>query len=361
MSAELPYARPEPSPTEITVGAPVRGRLAREAAHLVHYARAHGMQVIPAHAPMLRIDDGSPYPLYWTTEPSGYAIARVWVLSISQEEAQGDVYARMAVALPDTLTRTVHPTLVTGTDPTSWVFVEDLGAKTSAPTQLFAGFQRTAGGAAVTVEGIACWELPRAILALDSTDDGIDVETCQAGQPIYDAANRSLGEVARGVASTWPRRSLVQWSGAPLEVDSGDWVDLFALPIPCIPHKTLRADSHLECVWRVLFSTDTGTSGEVRVTTGIDATTDTLALGDGSLGWTESGAIEIRCEDLSDAAGKPGGAWETVQFAVRRTGGSGSIYVVAVSLWEPDLEARYLLLEDGGYVLLEDDGRIELE
>lgn len=364
MSAELPLARPEPAMTEVVVGAPVRGRLGRELAHMLHWCRGHGMNVIPLHRPGIQVA-GSAQTLRYRVEPQGHAISRLWVIYASQPEAftGGTTPCTLSVTLPNGTAYTIAPDVVIGLGGLEPRFLlrEDLTAKSDAEQELAITFTRTAGTATATILAVGCWELPRTQLTLDSYDRGVDIETCQAGQPLYDSINASLGALAEHWPRTWPRRSLVQWSGPWLEVNSGSYVDLLELAEPVFPHKALRDDTTLSCKWTVYYKTDAGTAGDIRITTGIDGNTDTITLAEETSGaWATASTINIRCDDPTTADGTPG-AWETVQWAVRRTSGAGVIYVSARALWEPVTVSSYLMTEDGFYLLQEDGSRIVLE
>lgn len=369
MSAELPLARPEPAIGEVVVGAPVRGRLARELAHLVNWTRGHGQQLIPAHSPRLIVQNGTPQTLRYRVEPAGMAIARVWAFALSQPEAfsGGTTPCRLQITTPDGTNHDAHPVTSIGGSGgdvgAEMIVIEDLSAKSDLLQTLEVAIEIKAGTASATIESVACWELPRAILTLDTWDRGVDLETCRAGQPIYDGEGYSLGAISRGLYYTQPRRHLIEWSGPWCEIASGSWVDLTELVEPCIPRKILRADTTTRCRWTVYYKTDSGTAGEVRVTSGIDATVETATLADtsGSGTMLAEQTIDLRCEDPTTVDGLPGGAWETVQFAVRRTSGAGTIYVAARYVWEPDDVPGFLLAEDGSYLLLEDGSRIVLE
>lgn len=353
--------------SEIRVGAPVRGRLARELAHLLHWCRGHGMQIIPAHSPRAQVVSGSPVTLRYRVEPQGHAITRIWSVVISQPEpfSGGTTPVRVQITTPDAATWVNHPgTVWSGDTRQGLVIREDLDPKSQAEQTLTLAVEVKAGTATATIESVGCWELPRAVLTQDgSYDRGVDIETCQAGQPIYDGDASSLGAITTHLRYTWPRRSLIQWAGASIDVDSASWTDLTWAAEPCLPHRALRADTHLTCSWTVWYSTESGTAGEVRVTSGIDATEATATLADtaGVMTLLATQTISLRCEDPNAIDGLPAGGWETVQFAVRRTSGSGVISIASRCVWEPVTVESFLLAEDGSYLLLEDGSRIVLE
>lgn len=370
MAADVPYKRPEPSEAQVVVSGPGRGRLARELAQLAHYCRSHGMQLIPEFYPGLVLDSGTAKYTFHRTEPQGLAVTRLWVFLVSMEEpGPSATPADVTVTLPTGTTADLTPTLLSGVNIGGHVNIvrEDLTAplKSTSQVDLTVTYQRTSGTADVTIESVACFEMPRGVLSLDATDEGIDLETCRPGQPVYDDDHQSLGAVAEVLANTWPRRTLWEQSFPELEVDSGSWTDLFELAVPVIPHKRGRTSTDLPCKWDVrVRAADGTTAGEVRITTTRQALTDTLTLSTGSTSaaWLGPGDITIDCEDVDTIDGLQGSSnWEKVQIAVRRTAGSGVIYVSAVAVWEPDDTEAYLLLEDGAFVLLEDGSYIGLE
>lgn len=349
--------------TEVVVGAPVRGRLGRELAHMLHWCRGHGMNVIPMHRPGIQVA-GTAVTLRYRMEPQGHALSRMWLVWLSQPEAftGGTTPCTLTLTLPTTTAYTISPDVNIGTaDAAPILFREDLAAKSDDEQELAITLERTAGTATATVLAVGCWELPRTQLTLDSYDRGVDIETCQAGQPLYDSINQSIGALAEHWPRTWPRRSLVQWSGPWLEVNSGSFVDLLTLAEPVFAHKAGRNDQDLVCKWAVYYKTDASTAGEIRVTTGIDGNTDTVSLAEETSGaWSTTSTITIRSDDPTTADGT-GGTMETVQWAVRRTSGAGKMYVSARCLWEPVTVTSYLMTEVGEYLLQEDGSRIVLE
>lgn len=354
MAANVQYKRPEPYESQVVVSAPGRGRLARELGALANYVRGKGMQVVPAHRPGIYLSSTTPVSAYFRTEPSGFAIARLWVVVAHQEEITGGIVgAELQLTFPNATTAIFAPDVLTGLATLApRFFIEELSAKSYAQEDFAIEFQRKSGTSAVTIESLACFEMPRAVLALDSVDEGVDLETVRSGQAIYDGANESLGAVAESLSNSWARRTLFAQSFPELEVDSGSWTDLFTLAPTVVPHKTGRADTELVCRWDVrVRAGDGSTGGEVRITSGVDGNTDTLTLAVGATSdaWLGPGSITLRCEDVDTIDGLPGSStWETVQVAVRRTAGTAPIYVTATAVWEPrELPLRIRITRSG--------------
>ena len=369
MSSAVPYKRTEPTLADVIVGAPTRAKTWREAVQLYHWLRAHGMQIIPASYPGLYLSDGTPASLYYRFQPSGVAIARMWSIVLHQDQPGGGTApSRVEVTFPNSDTAVYYPTVFVGrTRAPARLYVEDLtlADKSTEIDSLELAFERKSGGTNVTVESVSCVEVPRAIINETPTDLGVELESIRPGQAIYDIDYRSLGGLTAHAIQTWPRRSLLQQSFPELEVDSASFQGLFQLPHPVLPHKELRADTTYTAKWNVRVRTaDGSTGGEVRITSGRNANTDTLTIptGQTTAAWLTDGDIELDCEDPSAVDGLPGSSdFETVEFAVRRTAGSGVIYVSAVAVWEPDATEGFHLMEDGNYMLQEDGSRMKLE
>ena len=106
MAAVVPIKRTEPLAADIVIGAPVRAQTWRELGMLLHWLRGHGTQIIPAHAPQMVLVAGA-QTLHYRVKPQGLAIARVWVISLRQENVAPR--AQCTITLPGGSVLTVHP------------------------------------------------------------------------------------------------------------------------------------------------------------------------------------------------------------------------------------------------------------
>jgi len=338
MAATVPWKRTNPRYQDIQVGAPVRARTWRELALLYHWLRGHGHHVIPAHCPAVELSSGGSETFRYNIVPSGRSIHRVWGFVLRQEiPANPPTAATCTITLPDSSVVTLHPTTADGlTGISRRLFVEALASKSSTPGEIALTVAHTAGTAKVWVESICCFELPRAVLELDATDLGVDLETLRPGQPIVDDSYESAAEVAHSLASTKPLRNLVQLWFPKLVFNSGSWTDAFPIPVPALPRKGQRSDTTKSCKWDVYARvTDGSTAGDVRITTGRSANTDTLTVSSTSWSWLGTSDIELDCEVMTASDGLPGSsARETVQLAVQRTSGTGDIEVQGLRVAE---------------------------
>lgn len=337
MSASVPWKRTSPRYEEILVGAPIRGRLWRELALLLHWSRAHGMHVVPAHSPGIEVTSGGSETLRYRVHPQGLAIARIWSVVLRAEDPGAGTYGRATISYPSGSSEVRSPLLETGLAlfGTESVYVETLSAKSAALTSIELNIQHTGGSGSFWIESVSCVELPRAVLEADATDLGVDLESLFPTRPIYDAANVSAGGVARGWAVTQPRRSLVQQWFAPKEITSGSWTNVFTLPHLVVPRKDARSDTTRELTWDCWAGAAGGVKGEYRIVTGIDGNTATLGMATGAAAaWLGTSTVEARCEDLSEPDGLPGGVDESVTLQGRVTSGVGAITVQGFSVWE---------------------------
>ncbi|MEQ9073061.1 MAG: hypothetical protein RLP09_04340 [Sandaracinaceae bacterium] len=340
MSASVPWKRTSPRYDEVQVGKAIRGRLWREAALLLHWARGHGMHIVPAHSPGISVGAGGSETLRYRVHPQGLAIARIWNIVIRLTDDGTNVIGRPRVTLPSGIggTSSVFGTLNPANTAfgASFIAVENLPAKSTAVlTDLELQIDHVHGTTPFWIESVSALELPRAVLSADATDLGVDLESLFPGRPMYDAPYQSAGGIARGWAVTQPRRSLVQQWFSPVEITSGAWTDVFTLPHLVVPRKDRRNDTTQVLTWDCWAGAEASTKGEFRIVTGIDGNTDTLSVATGAApGFLGTSTVEARCEDLSEPDGLPGGVDESVTLQGRVTAGAGAISVQSFNVWE---------------------------
>lgn len=346
MAAPVPQERPGITDGDVRISSPVRGRTWRDLAHLQHWIRAHGQQLIPAHAPQCLVPDDDIAELRYRMHPSGRAIARVWEIVLRGSQDDGGPtpetgLTQITIAFPS---GAVVSTIAQAWRSAEWarplVYVEALAAKDGALTELLLTLESDGGWA--VVESVACWELPRAALTVgDATDLGIDVDSLRVGAPIFDdgaADARSVTAIASGLAQSECRRVLHAHAFEPVSITSGSLVDLYALPVPLVPRKIRRTDT-TAALWVAIYAyvTDGSTEGYIAIETPsggqieIDVTSTTPTWLGTELG---SGTLTALCEDLSTADGAPSGGIDTMAVKVQRTTGSGALVIESVCVWE---------------------------
>lgn len=344
-SAVVPWKRTETPMGDIQVGLPVRSQTWQEVALLLHWLRAHGMHLIPAHAPHVYLTNSTVVNLEYRIKPQGLGILRVWIIALRQQDpANPPTAATVSITLPGGSSFTAIPGVASAFGAGQHIFVETV-AKSSAETAIQLSVQRTAGTSQVWIESVSCFELPRAVLTEDTTDRGVDLITLRPGQPLTDRANESIGSIVSYLqdAVSWPRRMLWQQSlgAGAVEVDPGgasnptSWTDLTVLPCPMLPRKVAVGDTSFDVTWDVLVNIDSGTTFEIRATTTNSATADTVTeAGTGSTTWMGTSTIALDCEDPGAVDGLPNLGNEGVTVAVRRTVGAGKGTFHTLSFFE---------------------------
>lgn len=350
MPSPVPVQRSLPQSGDVLISASVRGRTWRDIAHLHHWIRAHGQQLIPAHAPRVVVPGDDGRDLRYRMHPSGRAIARVWEIVLRTSADDGGAAADPASLTPCTITfpngdaiSTLAPAWRAAEWPRPLVYLEPLAAKNGALTELVLSIAVPDSADNLTVESVACWELPRAVLTEgDATDLGVNVDSFRIGAAIYDDGttdSASVAAIASGFADSQCRRVLHAHAFEPIFVDSDDPVDFYTLPVPMVPRKIGRADTTAP-VWVAVYAyaSDGTTEGTITFvatsgdTVAFNVTSDTPA-------WHETtdaaSQLTMECEDLSTDDGRPAGAGvDTLQVTVERTAGAGSIVVESVCVWE---------------------------
>ena len=329
MAASVPYSRTNPHRASIVASESTRSRLFRDSGLLLHWVRAHGLQLIPAHRPAVELAPTESATLRYRVHPSGRAIARVWVLGLRQETATGsDQSVLLDVSFPDSVV-TMAPASVTafGGIISQRVYVEELTAKSGAAEDVELFVEHTTGTLDAYIETVACFEVPRALLTLDENDRGVDLETVRPGAPMYAGEEASVLGLVTGWGDTRVQRTLWSQAWPQIETTSGSFVDCFDLAVPVLPARRFASVSTALVEWWAYGSASNGTTaGEVRLASASGGTsTVSMPTGSASGAWLARGVIELDCERLSDSEGLPSGGQEMVQLAFRRTAGAGSV------------------------------------
>lgn len=342
----VPWKRPEPAYAEVRIAAPVRGRLWQDLADLYQWLRGSGAHLIPEHRVGVSLTGGAARTLRYRVEPSGRAIQRLWMVRLRSTWKLGDRPARGTVAFPGGGTVSVSPfpySVPMNTSFETVYFVEQLGAKSLAEQELAVTVTHESSSADLVIEGVACLELPRAVLSADATDLGVSVESVRTGEPIYEDAARYRGVTALvrnlGEASTELRRSLHQHAFRTVTTTAAAPVTLYQVPIPILARRrevgVTTAPVRCAIYARV---TDGSTVVDAAFASARAGDSGTITVsgpsGHTSLAWRGPVDVDVECEDLTTADGRPGGT-ESIQLTLTRTAGSGSIVIESVSIWEP--------------------------
>jgi hypothetical protein len=334
MTGIVPVLRPEPSATQIVVGAPVTGNTWQALAGLGNWLRGKGAMLVPWCTPFTTITAAANETFRFRVKTRSSAIQRVWVL-----------YARTVSSVS---TLTIKAPGASGTALTSSVseiedyrspivYVENLSSQAATEQQI--DINIAAAGADVLVEAISCYEQDRPILQSDSTDYGVDLFTCASGQPIYDAANVSVGGAYDALTNSDARRvGIFHWTqgdSTAAATASGTPASLLTLSIPVLVRKLGRSDVTGSVKWAAYAKVTAGT-GTITLTHTNDTGTftDSASVTGTSYAWTSARTVSsFDCDDLATGDGLPGG-WDTVNFEISASG--GTLTVQSISVWQDD-------------------------
>jgi hypothetical protein len=198
------------------------------------------------------------------------------------------------------------------------------------------------GGSSIYVESIALIELPRTVLT--SAEGGIPVNTQRVGDPISDVTGEGYTALCARVnaaLSECRRVGQFHWfTNNPVVVLSTSFANLFSQGFMALNRKTTGTSATRTLSWRVYAQQASSNSGEVRLASAknVTSTTVTVTLAPG-LAWfpATTGAaaqIGVDAEDVSTAAGMPGGTFDPIVLSARVTGTLRSVSVYGISVWE---------------------------
>lgn len=330
MSALVPHHRPELE-DKIRVGQPVSADQWATLGGLSNWIHGHGSMLIPWSAIGYRFASSVTRTLRFYVAPKIATVERVWCIHAKALQAGVTLTITAGTAAAVTV-----PLATTRSDRDGpFVIREPLSAKSSTAAELTVSFSATGGAAGNTVliESIACYEQTRKILARDTTDYGVDLSTIRPRQPIADFANQSASGVMDAYDALDARRTgFFYWSTATndaVEITSGSLVDLFDLYPNVVPARTTVSATSVGLTVAV-YCRSVGGDGELSVSTievG-DVQTATITT---SWAWVAV-TVDALSEDLSDAAGLPGGVREAVNVQARVTTAT-SVEIAGVSIY----------------------------
>ena len=313
----VPPERPQLGYSRLVTGAPVRAESWLDAAYLAHWVVGRGQVVVPAHSVRYLLSATSATMRY-RVPLSGRAIARVACLGIrSTTGAPASVTVTMGSG---SSTVTVGLLTFSGTFP---VYVQDDGVtRTSAVTDIDITVTTTGS---VIIESCVVYELPRASLSRDATDDGIALDTLFPRRGIFADGSQSVRAVAALMQAIDGRRigHFARW-GEVLATTSATFVSLTHAPYRVVPRVNNGARRSLRVYLRGLVSAG-GTTGEWRATAASGASA-TATISSTTAAWS-SVDIDVTAENPAKPDGVDAGGYDTVQLAWRRTAGAGTVGV----------------------------------
>jgi hypothetical protein len=306
-------------------------------ARLQNHIASRGRVLVPAFRPdHVAVASKTAYTYALRVVPSYQALVRRWRVAV-QCATQVDVSINGGTAAVDPSPGDFAD-IGAASLPRGITIDEVLGSQTSAES---AATVTITGDSVPTVDSIECFELPRAFIASDANELGVELPPLRSSLPIQAAAFTNL--YAGAMNADAGRRVLFQWA-VPYEVAaststtyaastaSATFGDVFSVAKPCIVRKKFNdGNDYTACNARVFAWVSGGGSGQFRVITG-EGDSSVVTITNTSPAWSSevTDALVLH-EDLTAADGLPGG-YDDVQFEFRAT--SGTLYVASVILNE---------------------------
>ena len=233
-------------------------------------------------------------------------------------------------------THTLYPIGTAGVTERPHFVIETISSRAAGEVTLAPSLAVAASSATVTVTTLSCVEIARPALALDTSDDGVDLALWTSGVagPITDA---DLGLVAPllDTLRDIDVRNLFCWivdTSDPIKIStaSPSWTALFASP-PAVLARHLYASETTRAVEVRVYAraSDGSTTGSLRVTMASGATATITGITTTSWAWYST-TVAVHVEDLSASDGRRSTTWDTATFDAQRTAGAGEVQFASV-------------------------------
>lgn len=351
MSPRVPFRPPYPSEAAIRSGSPVTHSLATSA-ELSNWNLGAGAMLIPLFAPCepgRSIAAAANKTFRFWIEPRYAAVDRIWIVRVRSTDASSRDSAVQIEAPASGGTARTYTVAADRDRVTNIVYLHRLSAQSATAGEVNIKITVT-GSYAVMVESIGCYEVPRARLAQNSNEYGMDLETLQPRTPVFAAGSmtgRSYEGLARAVAASLSisrRAGMVMFATPDNTTDAraftaAGYTSLLQAAVEALGRKLYRESTTRGLKARFLLKTDvSGTTGNLRINTTSGGLGGANAIATGlhaAFAWWPNNPIDftVACEDLAAADGRRGAAWDDIDVQVQ-TGGSGTIYIAAACIYE---------------------------
>lgn len=347
MAATVPDRRLIAQHADIDAGRAVRAATWRDVALTANWTLGRGAMLVPAHAVGLTLMPGNEYEFRYRVRPRPQAIERVWSIH-SRVAGTGPAYLKVEVpsgSAPVELSPAPRRGVVYAFRAS--LVTETVAAPSSTEQTLTLAITPQLGS--VIIDSISCWEVPRAELTTNSTDDGTDIAQINPGQPMRGSTVAQLAQVYADPTQIGRRASLWQWA-VPVAVNGVTTTsyaktittsapfsdDVFSLPIPMLARKIGRNDITSQVRAKVLAWVSSGT-GSVRLVSSKNGASGDVNISTTTPAWSSAITLDVDCEDLDSDDGRQTAAtptWDEVDLEARVTTAGPTLYIAAVSVWE---------------------------
>lgn len=347
MSTTVPERRVTLVEGEVAISESVRSVSWVHAAQLHQWIAGRGGTVVPTFRPFtpsgLGFEIGSSY--FFRFEPR-YQDTRYLLKLLLFSHGLDRHPLTVTVPVGGTEHEVTVGQLSTGGAPSELEFEIDVAAQSGRETELSFRIKDNDNGE-WGIMAVAIDAVPRTALTDDASDLGVDRLRFWPRGPVSDpniakllgrqnelkAAGRRVGMWHHAFGSAEDHR---------VGVTSASFVDVLEDAAPALGRLLYSGETTRTLHWRVCaYCSDATTAGEVSIaSTSGGSDTITIPAGMTTIGWapyawSSPGEITVDAEDPTTATGLRGGAWDDLTVQARRTAGSGTIYILGISVWEP--------------------------
>lgn len=315
---------PDIARADIISGRSIRSPHFQDTALLTNYLIAFGGQAVPFHAIDVDINATESRDLRYMMRRRLSCRWRVWVIEVASLDAtavaeitlNGDSSTTVIVSIPQNTDGNLRRVTI----------VEDTTTQADTVEESYATVYCTQNG--VGIRGCGVYELPRGILAEDSTDLGTQAGPFNSARPIVgsDVANIMAALKSRGTA---PRNGLFGWQGE-ITRSTNTYADAFTSDFFAIPPLIGRGDT-TNALLRLYVYGNAGASGtlDFRLTT--DSGSYTGSISSSTPAWSSAVNVTQDCDDPTEADGIQSGSTGLCQLEWKRNG-TGTAKMLGVSL-----------------------------
>lgn len=327
-----------PQQKAIRNGTAIRSGTWSACGELYQYLNAQGRQAVAAHTPNIEIPNSSTYTFSYMYNQSPIATARAWMIKFKVSFT-----AETSKAVPYQINSSLNGIATNTSLSTPIMFLETFTQGASANQEITLDIENLDSANALRVMQIACFELPRASLDLDTTDEGIDTGSLGVGSPITALINNQSMESLRDV---WPNLQTDLTRGSMFAFSRSEntgatfttLADVYNVyPMILGRHLNTGSGGDQETVTvAAQCSTGAGTTGRVYFTPESDdpdgQVSISFAAGQDRVWQTTT--MEVNTTDFSTADGRRDSIWEEIQIEAERTAGSNAFTVHATAIYE---------------------------
>jgi hypothetical protein len=339
MTVRPPPVRTSLDASAILTGAAVRGLQGQSIARLSNQLLASGWQLVPIYAPRVLLDRGTTSVLNYRIWPR-YQTKLRWVYLVASSAEEGGSSIGLSI---NGDTQTEHSLLGSGVAvPIVRGFT--VSARSSTETALTVEVEclLTPGeflDDVVTLHWIGVAEAPRTELQTSASDYGTDGTQMVPSQPVtrtqLSGAIQVLGDATR-VA----RRHVLNWARPDDDSDaeryavpftSTSYVDVFGLGVPVLGRQIARGATTATVTGKIYGYVSGGATFNVRLTSSENGNGSAVSFTSATPAWSSAMTCTVDCEDLSTASGLRSGDWDLLNVDIRRTAGTGTLYLLSAS------------------------------